>query len=204
MAKKKSKTATRAESGDDNSSASSPPAKRPEAPALVSAIERFDGALGTAEHAFLVLALFSLIGVGTYQFLASRLFSVNDTWPFEALRYLVFFCAMGGASLAAQKGRMISMDFLARKLPPRGRVILRILVSIFVMLACFLLFKGGMTVREVVSGEEYDLIKPSTAFLALPIGGLLIGLHYFLHSLSDAVYLASGQIPPEEQAPQAH
>lgn len=203
MAKKKSTTTSKAEPGAKPSSLG-PPAQRAEPPALVTTIERLDGALGTAEHAFLVLALFSLIGVGTYQFIASRLFSVNDTWPFEALRYLVFFCAMGGASLAAQKGRMISMDFLARKLPSRGRVVLRIFVSLFVVFACFLLFKGGMTVRDAVSGEEYDLIKPSTAFLALPVGGVLIGLHYLLHSIVDAIYLANGQIPPEEVAPQAH
>lgn len=173
-------------------------------PRLALHLASVDNAIGLAEHVFLVFALFSLIGVGTYQFVASRLFHINDTWPFEALRYLVFFCAMGGASLAAQKGRMISMDFVARKLPPKGRIILRIAVSAFVVFACMLLVKGGMHVREAVAGEHYDFIRPATAYLALPVGGFLIGLHYVLHSLIDVVYLVNGQIPSEEEGVQAH
>ncbi len=217
MAKKQSKKPGKKESGAAaptsdaetkaeavDSTATAKQTKSAETPALVTKIERLDNAIGLAEHGFLAIVLFSLIGVGSYQFLASRLFHVNDTWPFEALRYLVFFCAMGGAALASQKGRMISMDFVARKLPPRGRIVLRIATSTFVVVACYLLYRGGMGVREAVAGEEYEVIKPSTAFLALPLGGLLIGLHYVLHSLTDAIYLANGQIPPEEEGPQAH
>tara|TARA_R110002096_G_scaffold44526_12_gene120401 strand:+ start:27713 stop:28300 length:588 start_codon:yes stop_codon:yes gene_type:complete len=173
-------------------------------PNLVGALQGVDGAIGIAEHAFVALALVGLICVGTYQFTASRLFGLNDTWPFEALRYLVFFCAMGGAALSAQKGRMISMDFIARKLPPKARVILRIIVAGFVIFACVLLYKGGMHVRAAAAGEEYEVLSPSLALLALPLGAALIGLHYLLHALCDAAYLAAGLIPPEEEGPAAH
>ncbi len=174
------------------------------APDLVVKLQSFDNAIGTVEHAFVALSLFSLIGVGTYQFLASRLFGANDTWPFEALRYLVFFCAMGGAALSSQKGRMISMDFVARKLPAKQRAMLRMLVAAFVMFACFLLYRGGMYVRASAAGEEYEVIRPAIALLALPVGALLIGLHYFVHAVCDALYLSAGMLPPEEEAPAAH
>ena len=170
----------------------------------VGTLDGVDNAIGAGEHAFVALALFSLIAVGTYQFIASRLFGTNDTWPFETLRYLVFFCAMGGASLSAQKGRMISMDFLSRKLAPKKRVILRILVAGFVIFACVLLYKGGMYVRSTTGDEEYELIPPAIALMALPVGAFLIAFHYLLHAVSDALYLSAGLIPPEEDGPVAH
>ncbi len=163
-----------------------------------------DNAIGFVEHGFIALSLFGLMGVGTYQFVSGHFFDANDTWPFEVLRYLVFFCAMGGAALSAQKGRMISMDFLSRKLAPKKRIILRIFIAGFVIFACVLLYKGGMYVREAAAGEEYEVLSPSLALLALPIGAALIGVHYLLHAISDTMYLAAGLLPPEEEGPQAH
>ena len=185
-------------------SKTSPPPGNATPPNLVGTITGVDNAIGVAEHAFVALSLFGLMGVGTYQFLSTRFLGANDTWPFEALRYLVFFCAMGGASLSAQKGRMISMDFVARKLAPKKRVILRMLVAGFVIFACVLLYKGGMYVRASAKGEEYEVISPSLALLALPIGAGLIGVHYLLHAIIDGLYLSAGLIPPEEDGPVAH
>jgi len=185
-------------------SKTSPPATTESPPDLVVKLTGLDNAIGIFEHAFVLLALFGLMGVGTYQFLSTRLMGANDTWPFEALRYLVFFCAMGGASLSAQKGRMISMDFLARKLAPKKRVVLRILVAAFVVFACVLLYRGGMYVRASAAGEDYEVIRPAYALLALPVGAALIGVHYLLHAICDIIYLAAGLIPPEEDAPAAH
>ncbi|MCP4444848.1 MAG: TRAP transporter small permease [Myxococcales bacterium] len=171
----------------------------------VETLGAFDDAIGAGEQTFVTLALMGLLGVGTYQFLSSNFLGASDTWPAEALKYLVFFCAMGGASLSAQKGRMISMDFLARKLAPKKRVILRILVAGFVIFACVLLSKGGMFVRAAASKEmHYEVLRPSIALLALPIGAGLIGFHYLLHAITDALYLSAGLIPPEEEGPAAH
>ncbi len=192
-----------------------------EPPDLAVKITMVDNAIGYFEQAFLVFALFSLIGVGTYQFVASHIFNVNNTWPFGALRNLVFFTAMGGAALAAQKGRMISMDFLSRKFSPKNRVILRILISFFVVFTCYLLFKGGVFVREAANahhealnpestiGEWFEtliniIINPKTALYVLPAGAALIAIHYALHALTDALYLSAGQLPPEEEGPAAH
>ena len=131
----------------------------PEPPELVNKLVMVDNAIGYIEQTFLVVVLFSLIGVGTYQFVASHIFKINDTWPFGALRNLVFLTAMGGAALAAQKGRMISMDFVARKFSDKNQVILRMLIAVFVVFTCYLLFTGGMFVREAATAhhEKVDL-----------------------------------------------
>ena len=193
----------------------------PEPPELVNKLVMVDNAIGYIEQTFLVVALFSLIGVGTYQFVASHVFKINSTWPFAALRNLVFFTAMGGAALAAQKGRMISMDFVARKFSPKNRVILRILIAFFVVFTCYLLFKGGMSVRDSASAHSENLnatsflgvqfqallnfvVNPQNALMVLPVGAVLIALHYALHALTDALYLSAGLIPPEEEGPAGH
>ncbi len=193
----------------------------PPPPELVNKLVMVDNAIGYVEQTFLVLVLFSLIGVGTYQFVASHIFKVNDTWPFGALRNLVFLTAMGGAALAAQKGRMISMDFVARKFSPRNRVILRILITFFVVFTCYLLFKGGMFVRNaaeahhdvfvpdsrigtVVAQWMNLVLDPKFTLMMLPLGAALIAVHYTLHALTDALYLFAGLIPPEEEGPAGH
>jgi len=148
--------------------------------------------------------LFSLIGVGTYQFVAGMIFNVNSTWPFEALQYLVFAIAMFGAALSAQKGQMMSMDFLSRKLSDKNRVMLRVVTNLFVMFACYLLTRGGFIGVEATEGSEYELLPKSTAYLVLPVGAMLIALHYVLHTICDVLYLAAGRTPPEEEGLKAH
>jgi TRAP-type C4-dicarboxylate transport system permease small subunit len=192
-----------------------------EPPELVTHIVMVDNVIGYIEQTFLVVVLFALISVGTYQFVASHLFDINSTWPFGALRNLVFFIAMGGAALAAQKGRMISMDFLARKFSKKNQVILRILIAFFVVFACYLLFKGGMFVRDSANphvehlnpttflGEKFEtllnfIVNPQNALVILPVGAALIAVHYTLHALTDALYLSAGQLPPEEEGPAGH
>jgi TRAP-type C4-dicarboxylate transport system permease small subunit len=193
--------------GDDSSKTKSKEAASSandsEVPELAAKLRLIDNAIGYLEQAFLVVALFSLVGVGTWQFVASHIFKINHTWPFEALRNLVFFTAMGGAALSAHKGRMISMDFVARKFARRNRIILRVFIAVFVVFACYLLFKGGMSVRNSAAAH-YEVINPKTALMVLPIGAFLIGLHYTLHALIDVIYLSKGQLTPEEEGLQAH
>lgn len=173
-------------------------------PSGVGSLAKVDNAIGLIEQAFLMVFLFSLITVGTYQFVAGYLFNVNSTWPFEALQYLVFAIAMIGAALAAQKNQMMSMDFLSRKLSDKNRTMLRIATNLFVIFACYLLVRGGLKGVVATEGAEYELLPKAKAYLVLPIGAALIAIHYILHTLCDVLYLSAGQIPPEEEGMKAH
>ena len=104
-------------------------------------------------------------------------------------------------ALAAAKSRMINMDVVTRLLQPKTRAALRIATALFAVAVCFLLFKGGMDMRDTAAGrnEGYDYISPSTGLLALPIGALLIGLHFLLHAIVDLLWLAGGKVPPEPE-----
>lgn len=174
-------------------------------PGLVRTLEGIDSKIGIVEQIVVSLCLFGLIGVGTFQFISIRFWDANDLWPFEMIKNLVFFIAMAGAALAAQKGRMITMDFVSRMLGRKNQVKLRMVTSSFVIGVCVLFIKGGLFVSEASSGEHGDhMIDPSVVALAIPVGAGLIALHYLLHTLADAAYLAAGQLPPEEEGLQAH
>jgi TRAP-type C4-dicarboxylate transport system permease small subunit len=167
------------------------------------ALRRFNDWIGTAETAALVVLLIVLVGTGVYQTAAAHLMNKNDTWPYEIIRYSVFFIAMAGASLAAARSRMINMDVVTRWLQPRTKAALRVATSLFVVAVCFILFKGGMDMRDTAAerNEAYDYISPSTGLLALPVGAIMIGLHFLLHAAIDILWLASGKTPPEPEQP---
>ncbi|HLU67232.1 MAG TPA: TRAP transporter small permease, partial [Kofleriaceae bacterium] len=153
------------------------------------------------ETAAVALSLAALVGVGLYQFIAVHFLGRNDTWPYEVIRYAVFFTAMGGAALAAQRSSLINMDVVTRLLKPRTRTVLRVATSMFALGTCLLLLKGGLDVRAlpVVQEAEYEVVPAALALLALPVGGLLIGVHLLTHALIDISYLVAGRTPPEPE-----
>ena len=176
-----------------------PGARGGDEPAAAAALRRLDEGLGIIETAAVGLALLVLVGVGVYQSAAAHLFGVNETWPYEVIRYSVFFVAMAGAALASQRSRLINMDVVTRLLQPRARTILRVATSMFALGTALLLFKGGLDVRALPAqaNVEHEVISAPTALWALPLGALLVGVHLLLHALIDVAYLVQGKLPPE-------
>jgi TRAP-type C4-dicarboxylate transport system permease small subunit len=170
-------------------------------PPVAQAVRRLDDELGRLEIAVVGLALLLLVGVGLYQSIAAHLFDKNDPWPYEVIRYSVFFVAMAGAALASQRSRLINLDVITRMLSPRNRAVLRIGTSLVALGTCVLLFKGGLDVRNLPAQQavEYDIIPAPMALLALPLGALLVGVHLLLHALIDVSYLVNGQVAPETE-----
>jgi TRAP-type C4-dicarboxylate transport system permease small subunit len=170
-------------------------------PAGARALRQLNDWLGRIETGALALLLALLVGTGVYQTIAAHFFEKNETWPYEIIRYSVFFIAMTGASLAAAKSRMINMDVVTRLLQPKTRAALRVATSLFAVAVCFILFKGGMDMRDTAAGrnEGYDYISPSNGLLALPLGAILIGFHFLLHAVIDVLWLTGGKVPPEPE-----
>jgi TRAP-type C4-dicarboxylate transport system permease small subunit len=162
--------------------------------------------LGLAEQTFLIVCLAALVGMAAGQAILGHLFGKGIRGSDEVIRYMVFFIAMGGAALAAQRLRMIGMDVLSRLVRPRYRRMLRIAHAGLVIFVCYLVVRAGMNVRaaEAASAESYIYIKRSLALLALPIGAGLIAFHYFLHIVIDLTYLLRGMESPESEALPLH
>jgi TRAP-type C4-dicarboxylate transport system permease small subunit len=165
-------------------------------PGPVRALRAIDNALGTMEHALLVVLLLVLIGVGAGQAIATKL-GTSWAWSFEIIRYTVFFIAMTGAALSAHTEQLIAMDFVTRMISPRGRARLRVVLRLFTIVACVLLIVGGKLLSGAASDTLYHVIDPRWGLLALPVGAGLMAVHVLLHMAIDLTYLLRGRTPPE-------
>ncbi len=176
--------------------AAPPPADEPPAAARV---RRIDEGIGRAETGVLIVAVTLLIGIAVYQVIADKLMDHRPTWPFEVIRYSVFFVAMAGAALASQRKGMFNMDLVTRKFSPRGRSILRIGTAVLVAVLAGLLINVALTLRAntVTTKEAHEVFSEADGYLALILGMSLIALHFVLHAVIEVIYLVNGKIPPD-------
>jgi TRAP-type C4-dicarboxylate transport system permease small subunit len=170
-----------------------------EAPEAAQILRRLNELLGTLETGVLVILIAVLIGGAVYQVLADQVFGQRETWPYEIIRYGVFFVAMTGAALASQRQGMFHMDLVTRLFPPRMRSGLRIMTAVLVVAMCALVISSGLDLRRGSHelNEGHELISTAQGYFALVIAFALIGVHYVLHALIEISYLVSGRLPPE-------
>lgn len=162
-------------------------------------LRRLNDMVGTLEVAVLALLVAVLVGGAVYQVLADKVFDQRETWPYELIRYSVFFVAMTGAALAAQRQGMFHMDLVTRLFPAGMRSGLRILTALLVVAMCALVINSGLDLRRGAHelNEGYELISTSHGYVAMIVGFALIALHYVLHAAIEVVYLANRRLPPE-------
>ncbi len=183
----------------ENAPVSDAAAEEPrEEPDAALALRRLNDLLGGLETAVVIGLVAMLIGGAVYQVVAGLL-GKHDTWPYEVIRYGVFFVAMAGAALAAQRQGMFNMDLLTRLFPPRFRSMLRILIAVLVVVMCALVIRVGVTLRAgtFALNEDHEVISAGMGYLSLIIGFALIAVHYAIHAAIEVVYLVNRRLPPE-------
>jgi TRAP-type C4-dicarboxylate transport system permease small subunit len=117
----------------------------------------------------------------------------------------VLAIAMIGAAFASHQQRHLAMDLVSRRLPPRGRLILRLFLGAITILVVAFLARSFWHLFEQAS-KEHNANNPLPAWAApitLPLGAGLIIFHTLLHLVIDAEYLVRGKLPPE-RARSAH
>jgi TRAP-type C4-dicarboxylate transport system permease small subunit len=170
-----------------------------EEPEAAQVLRRLNDLVGTVETGVLVILVAVLVGGAVYQVLAEQVLDRRETWPYELIRYGVFFVAMSGAALAAQRQGMFHMDLVTRLFPARMRSALRILTALLVIAMCGLVISSGLDLRRgsYQLNEGFEVISTAHGYVALVIAFGLIGLHYALHAAIEVVYLANHRLPPE-------
>lgn len=176
--------------------AAPPPADEPP---LAARVRRVDEGIGRAEIGVVIIAVCMLIGVAVYQVILDKLFDERPTWPYEVVRFSVFFVAITGASLAAQRKGMFNMDLVTRKFSPRGRSYLRIATAVLVAVLLALVINTALTLRANTfsTKESHEVISNADGYLALIAGCGLIAIHFVLHAVIEVIYLVNGKIPPD-------
>jgi TRAP-type C4-dicarboxylate transport system permease small subunit len=169
-----------------------------------SRARKTDRLLGSAERVGLLVMLGIIVGIGAMQALATKLFDHSFGWSFDVIRGGTFAIAMIAAAYASQQASQISMDLVTRKISPRGRLVMRVLLGLITIAAMYLLVTTGLRMVELTQKEGGDHTIPAhwLAWL-IPIGGGLIAFHTLTRMAIDVDYLRRGKLPPEK-APSAH
>lgn len=163
-------------------------------PQIASLLRRINDGIGRVEVAMLGLLIVVLIASTVMEMV-----SAMATWPDEVTRYAVFFIAMTGIALAAQRQGMFHMDLVTRMFPARVRSGLRIATGVMVVILCGLVIQYALRYRAGSHqfNESYELISVANGYLAAVIGFGLVAIHFALHAAIEVAYLTSGKVPPD-------
>lgn len=165
---------------------------------LSSWLRRADHALGVAEQAVLFVLLGAVVLTAAAAALFDRVIGVQlGRWWFDIVRGGTFSIAMIGAVFASHQQRHLSMDLVSRRLPPRGRLVLRVALAVFTIVVAGLLVRSGLHQLDTVGEESGEhLISTHSIVMFMPVGAGLIIIHTLLHMVIDLDYLARGKTPP--------
>jgi TRAP-type mannitol/chloroaromatic compound transport system permease small subunit len=166
---------------------------------LASLIRKFDNSIGVGEQAILFLLLIAIVLTASAAALYDKLLGEHlGRWWFTVVRGGTFTTAMIAAAFATHQQRHLAMDLVSRRLSPRGRLILGLLLKIFTIVIAAILFRSGMHQRDHVGGVVQEFVSDKTIVTMLPAGCALIILHSLLHVVIDLDYLRRGKLPPEK------
>lgn len=158
-----------------------------------------DRYLGYIEQGVLFLLLAAVVLTAASAALSDKLFHHPiGRWWYEVVRGGTFTIAMIGAVFATHQQRHLAMDLISRKLSPRGRLVLGIVLKLFTIAIAVVLFRSGMHQREHVGGSADQIVSDKTVVTMLPVGAALIIFHSILHIIIDVDYLGRGKTPPEK------
>jgi TRAP-type C4-dicarboxylate transport system permease small subunit len=157
-----------------------------------------DRALGLIEQAFLFVLLIIIVCVASTAALSDKFAGHHiGRWWFTVVRGGTFTIALIGAVFATHQQRHLAMDLVSRRLSPRGRLILGVLLKLFTIGISLLLFRSGLHQRDTIGGNGDEFVSDQTIVTALPLAAVLIIVHSVLHLVIDRDYLARGKRPPE-------
>lgn len=180
-------------------------ASHPDDGPLSRALRKLDAAVGTAELTLLVVIFASVVIVASLSALSGHLahHQIGQWWNF-VVRKGTFVVAMLGAAYATHQQRLLAMDLVSRRISPRARLALGMVLKLFTVLIAGVLFDIGMYMHDHADGSvgpTLDLVvgvlTEKKVLLALPIGMALIIFHSLVHAATDLDYLIRNKLPPE-------
>ena len=103
-----------------------------------------DWGLGLAEQAALFVVLAAVVLTAASAALSDRLLHVPlGRWWFDIVRGGTFAIAMLGAVFATHQRRHLAMDLVSRRMQPRPRLVLKVILALFTIGMVGLLIRGG-------------------------------------------------------------
>ena len=147
-------------------------------------LRRINIFLGNIETALLCLIILLMIGLGLLKIVLRYTFQIGLLWNEVALQHFTLWLALLGAALATCEKRHISIDILTRLLPAHLIQVTNVLIQIISFIVVGIL---TYTSFEFIRDEQMSSatlvgnVPIWWAKMIIPIGFVLIGLHFALH-----------------------
>lgn len=167
---------------------------------LAEKVRKLDNMIGVGEQIVLVTILIAVVLTAASHALLDRFFHVHIPFKDDVIRAGTFAIAMFAGAFASHQAKHLSMDLISRRLSPRARLFLKVLLSLFVIFMVVLLIRSGfhnISNEEQFAAEDKLISRVRIAWL-IPIGGFLIILHTVLHTIIDVDYILRRKTPPEK------
>ena len=158
---------------------------------------RFDGYLGTAEQAVLIGLLGAIVLFAGGNALLDKIAGIRIHLKDEIIRGGTFAIALIGAAYATQQSRHLAMDLISRRLPPRARLFLKVILSLFIVFIVALMVRAGYHTVAIQKPSDEMIFTPTFIAWLIPVGGCLVILHTLFHIVIDVDYIARHKLPPE-------
>ncbi|NIQ37741.1 MAG: TRAP transporter small permease subunit [Proteobacteria bacterium] len=131
-------------------------------------LRRSDMFFEKIEQSILVSLVLIMVGLAFIQICLRILFHFGIIWGDVALRHLVLWVGLFGATVATRESRHITIDILPRLLHGKAKNLLSIFIDFFSALICLLLTHGSLKfVRD-------EFLANTTSFLEIP--GWILGI----------------------------
>jgi TRAP-type C4-dicarboxylate transport system permease small subunit len=166
---------------------------------LSRTVRWLDNWIGRIEQVALATLLACVVLTAAGHALLDRFAHIQLSFKEEVVRGGTFAIAMLGAAFASHQARHLSMDLVSRRLSPRARLFLKVILAVFTIGIVVLLVRSGFHViaQERELKQEDHLISSVRIAYLIPLGGALIILHTVLHTIIDVDYIVRRKTPPE-------
>ncbi len=175
------------------------PITYPDDGALAANVRKLDNWIGVAEQIVLVTIMLAVVLTAASHALLDRFAHIQVPFKDDVIRAGTFAIAMIAGAFASHQAKHLSMDLVSRRMAPRTRLFLKVVLSLFVIFMVVLFIRSGfhnITNEQQFAAEDKLISRVRIAWL-IPIGGFMIILHTVLHTIIDVDYILRRKTPPE-------
>jgi C4-dicarboxylate transporter, DctQ subunit len=143
-----------------------------------------DTVLAVVENTFLAICFGAMVGIIFLQFILQALFHIPVPWAGEAALNLMIWLTCFGASAAARNRRHISLELLARVLPPKHKM--RVASAAYAISALFCLAAAWMGTHFTIDSYNFGStslvmrIPMWIIYSALPVAAIMLAVRFAL------------------------
>lgn len=159
-------------------------------------LTKMNDGIGKVEGVLLSIFLLSMLFLAFLQVIMRDLFNSGIPWADSVVRLLVLWVGFTGAALATKSEQMLTIEVLTKYIPEKARHVTSIVVKLFAISICFLLFQAALKflADEQSAREQFLHLFPSWYTLTIiPATFVMIPFHLIFSILKDLEALRKGK-----------